>query len=68
MVKSKSSNHDRRSAIRDTWGKVYFLNQIRIEKVFVVGQADDPTVQEAIQAESDIYGDILQFEGPDDYK
>ncbi|CAK8694327.1 unnamed protein product [Clavelina lepadiformis] len=68
FVKSKTTNFDRRVAIRSTWGQIYFLNQIRIEKVFVLGQVDDPAAQENLQKEVETFGDILQFEGPDDYR
>ena len=67
-MKSKTTNFDRRVAIRSTWGQIYFLNQIRIEKVFVLGQVDDPAAQENLQKEVETFGDILQFEGPDDYR
>nr|XP_002120701.1 uncharacterized protein LOC100181857 [Ciona intestinalis] len=68
MVKSRASNFDRRAAIRATWGRLYFLNGVRIASVFVIGAVLDPVLQENIQFENDEHGDILQFEGPDDYK
>ena len=34
----------------------------------MIGEADDPSVQSKIRDENEVFGDILQYEGPDDYK
>lgn len=64
-VKSAPGNSDRRNAIRQTWGSIKFLNGVRFETVFVIGQIDDNILQEKIRKEHEIFGDIAQTDIPD---
>jgi len=68
ILKSRATNFDRRAAVRATWGRLYFLNQVRIAQVFIIGDVEDPDVQQRLSLESKQFGDILQYDGPDGYR
>nr|CAB3262688.1 uncharacterized protein LOC100181857 [Phallusia mammillata] len=68
VLKSSATNFNRRAAVRETWGKLLYLNQIRIAEVFIIGAVEDPEVQKQLEEENRMYGDILQYDGPDGYR
>ena len=54
---------DYRKAIRETWGSVVRKNHLGVKLVFVVGAPNEKNVhyQNAIQAESHMFNDVLQL-------
>lgn len=76
LVNSAPGNFERRKIARQTW-----ISQLRMEPsrrysrtainlagfMFVLGQSNDPSVQNRIEDESNMYGDILQIEMIDTY-
>jgi len=67
FVKSKTSHVRHRVAIRRTWGKQTVVGRWRTRTIFVVGTASG-WLKESIRNESEIYGDILQVDAPDQYE
>jgi len=68
FVKSKANYFKRRETIRSTWGRFFFVKSVRIERIFVLGQTENEADQRLIIHENKTRGDILQYDGPDDYK
>lgn len=68
FIKSKIEYFHRRKLLRETWGSVAYLDGARFENVFVVGKTDDKSLISLLDEEEKQYGDILQYDGPDDYR
>jgi beta-1,3-galactosyltransferase 1 len=68
-IHTAPDHHKQRMAIRQSWGNPRnFDNEIAFRIVFLMGKPTDKTVQEAVQLESDMYGDIVQENFIDSYR
>ncbi|XP_058498827.1 UDP-GlcNAc:betaGal beta-1,3-N-acetylglucosaminyltransferase 7, like [Solea solea] len=71
VVKSVIEQHDRRDAVRKTWGKEQTIDGKRIKTLFLLGRAtagkDTKNLQKLIEFEDQIYGDILQWDFMDTF-
>ena len=67
-VHSSPEHHKRRTAIRQTWGNPKNFQDSIIKVVFLMGIPKEKPRQEALQLESDTYGDILQESFLDSYR
>ncbi|XP_057685904.1 UDP-GlcNAc:betaGal beta-1,3-N-acetylglucosaminyltransferase 7, like [Corythoichthys intestinalis] len=72
VVKSVIEQHDRREAVRKTWGREYKANGNKnIKTVFLLGSPsigkDAKNLQKLIEYEDQIYGDILQWDFMDTF-
>lgn len=65
IVKSGIKNKGRRDAIRKTWGAIKFMDGVRFATVFIIGKTDVVGMQEDLQKENDLHGDLLQTDIPD---
>ncbi|KAK1800931.1 hypothetical protein P4O66_004693 [Electrophorus voltai] len=65
VVKSVIEQHDRREAVRKTWGKEQVIHGKQIKTLFLLGipspGKDRKNLQKLIEYEDKIYGDILQW-------
>lgn len=71
VVKSVATQHDRREAIRKTWGKEQVLEGKRIRTLFLLGRSTNQEEwlhhQKLVEFENQIYGDILQWDFEDTF-
>uniref|UniRef100_A0A3Q3W9H8 Hexosyltransferase n=1 Tax=Mola mola TaxID=94237 RepID=A0A3Q3W9H8_MOLML len=71
VIKSVATQHDRREAIRKTWGKELVLDGKRIKTVFLLGKSSHKKEklnhQKLVEFEDQIYGDILQWDFEDSF-
>jgi len=67
FIKSAAGNFWRRELLRRTWGSVTYVERGRFITVFVVGHTEGITAR-ILEEERQRYGDILQYDGPDDYR
>ncbi|XP_068098840.1 UDP-GlcNAc:betaGal beta-1,3-N-acetylglucosaminyltransferase 7-like [Hyperolius riggenbachi] len=71
VVKSIIEQHDRRDAVRNTWGKEKEVNGKKIRTLFLLGTTsvgkDHWNLQRLIEQENQIYGDILQWDFMDTF-
>nr|XP_026694081.1 beta-1,3-galactosyltransferase 5-like isoform X2 [Ciona intestinalis] len=67
FVKSTATRHKERELIRRTWASISLVSGTRFETIFVIGEAPSETAKALIKEESERYGDILHFNGPDNY-
>lgn len=67
VVCSAPANTNARQAVRETWGSQKTVLGERIELVFLMGKALEPSVQGAILAESQQFNDIIQEDFTDSY-
>lgn len=71
VVKSVIEQHDRREAVRKTWGKEQTLDGKKIKTLFLLGSPttgkDTKNLQKLIEYEDQIYGDILQWDFMDTF-
>jgi len=67
FIKSAAGNSWRRELLRRTWGSVMYVERGRFITVFVVGHAKGIGAR-ILEEEHQRYGDILQYDGPDDYR
>ncbi|KAM9299223.1 UDP-GlcNAc:betaGal beta-1,3-N-acetylglucosaminyltransferase 7-like [Gastrophryne carolinensis] len=71
VVKSIIEQHDRRDAVRRTWGKEQVVDGKTIRTLFLLGTTstgkDHWNLQRLIQQEDQIYGDILQWDFMDTF-
>ncbi|XP_041347569.1 beta-1,3-galactosyltransferase 5-like isoform X2 [Gigantopelta aegis] len=66
-VHSAPDHFEKRDAIRQTWGKMkYYLNK-RVEVVFIMGQVANAGVMTSVRNESVIHGDVVQEDFVDSY-
>lgn len=71
VVKSIIEQHDRREAVRRTWGKEQEVDGKKIKTLFLLGTTsigkDHRNLQRLIEQENQIYGDILQWDFMDTF-
>ncbi|XP_068190649.1 UDP-GlcNAc:betaGal beta-1,3-N-acetylglucosaminyltransferase 7, like [Antennarius striatus] len=71
VVKSVIEEHDRREAVRKTWGKELMVDGKKIKTLFLLGSPapgkDTKNLQKLIDYEDQIYGDILQWDFMDTF-
>ncbi|XP_042265530.1 UDP-GlcNAc:betaGal beta-1,3-N-acetylglucosaminyltransferase 7, like [Thunnus albacares] len=71
VVKSVIEQHDRREAVRKTWGKEHTVDGKKIRTLFLLGSPttgkDTKNLQKLIEYEDQIYGDILQWDFMDTF-
>lgn len=71
VVKSVIEQHDRREAVRKTWGKEQTVNGKKIKTLFLLGSPntgkDAKNLQKLIEYEDQIFGDILQWDFMDTF-
>lgn len=71
VVKSVIEQHDRREAVRKTWGKEQTINGRKIKTLFLLGKPstgkDDKNLQKLVEFEDSLYGDILQWDFMDTF-
>lgn len=68
FIKSTASNFYRRFLIRRTWGKWNYVEGGLLKVLFVVGKPDTQRIADLLQEESRRNGDVLNFNGPDNYR
>lgn len=71
VIKSVATQHDRRDAIRKTWGKEQVIDGKRIKTLFLLGKSSNEAErqhhQKLVEFEDQIYGDILQWDFLDSF-
>uniref|UniRef100_A0A087YRX9 Hexosyltransferase n=2 Tax=Poecilia formosa TaxID=48698 RepID=A0A087YRX9_POEFO len=71
VIKSVIEQHDRREAVRKTWGKERTINGKKIKTLFLLGTPttgkDTKNLQKLIEYEDRIYKDILQWDFMDTF-
>ncbi|XP_054637556.1 UDP-GlcNAc:betaGal beta-1,3-N-acetylglucosaminyltransferase 7-like [Dunckerocampus dactyliophorus] len=71
VVKSVIEQHDRREAVRKTWGKEHTVDGKSIKTLFLLGSPaagkDAKNLQKLIEYEDHIYRDILQWDFMDTF-
>ncbi|MEQ2259005.1 hypothetical protein XENORESO_005376 [Xenotaenia resolanae] len=71
VVKSVIEQHDRREAVRKTWGKELTVDGKKIKTLFLLGTPttgkDTKNLQKLIEYEDQIYKDILQWDFMDTF-
>lgn len=71
VIKSIIEQHDRREAVRKTWGKGRTVDGRKISTLFLLGSPasgkDAKNLQKLIEYEDRIYGDILQWDFMDTF-
>ncbi|XP_053558845.1 N-acetyllactosaminide beta-1,3-N-acetylglucosaminyltransferase 3-like [Bombina bombina] len=70
-IKSSPANYERRSIIRQTWGEEGAYNGVQVRRIFLSGipknQKDEKRMRQLLTLESQMYGDILQWEFQDTF-
>lgn len=65
VVKSVIEQHDRREAVRRTWGKEHTIRGKIVKTLFLLGtpapEKDSKNLQKLLEYENRLYGDILQW-------
>lgn len=71
VVKSVIEQHDRREAVRKTWGKEQEIDGKKIQTLFLLGSPsagkDSKNLQKLVEYEDRIYRDILQWDFMDTF-
>lgn len=71
VVKSVIEQHDRREAVRLTWGKEHTIRTKRVKTLFLLGtpapEKDSRNLQKLLEYENRLYGDILQWDFMDTF-
>lgn len=71
VVKSVIEQHDRREAVRKTWGREQTVDGRKTRTLFLLGSPnagkDAKNLQKLIELEDQIYGDILQWDFMDTF-
>lgn len=71
VVKSVIEQHDRREAVRQTWGREHETESGSVRTVFLLGSAaagkDARNLQRLLELEDRLYGDILQWDFMDTF-
>lgn len=71
VVKSVIEQHDRREAVRQTWGREHETEAGSVRTVFLLGSAasgkDSRNLQQLLEYEDRLYGDILQWDFMDTF-
>nr|XP_027203369.1 beta-1,3-galactosyltransferase 5-like [Dermatophagoides pteronyssinus] len=71
FIHSATNNFDKRNTIRKTWGNhsfCYGIENLNIRLVFMLGITENETIQNQIEQESQIHGDIIQGSFLDTYR
>uniref|UniRef100_H2YSG9 Hexosyltransferase n=1 Tax=Ciona savignyi TaxID=51511 RepID=H2YSG9_CIOSA len=68
MVKSSANSFIRRDVLRRSWASLFYVEGGNVSVVFVVGKSVARKTERRLVEEQAKYGDILQFNGPDDYR
>ncbi|KAM3936516.1 N-acetyllactosaminide beta-1,3-N-acetylglucosaminyltransferase 3-like [Leptodactylus fuscus] len=70
-IKSSPGNYERRAIIRQTWGEETSYEGAHVKRIFLSGTStnehEDPHLRQLLQIESQIYGDILQWDFHDTF-
>ncbi|KAM5237986.1 N-acetyllactosaminide beta-1,3-N-acetylglucosaminyltransferase 3 [Ctenodactylus gundi] len=70
-IKSAPANYERREVVRRTWGRERLVRGARLQRVFLVGTAENPhearKVNRLLELEARTYGDILQWDFHDSF-
>ena len=67
LVKTAPRNFERRSTIRETWGKEGKLSDVMVRTVFLLGKSEKDIFQARLDEEDAKYGDIVQSNFIDTY-
>lgn len=69
VVKSVIEQHDRREAVRQTWGKEVTVDGKHVRTVFLLGTptSDARNLQQLVEYEDVVHGDILQWDFMDTF-
>ncbi|KAK9510194.1 hypothetical protein O3M35_005031 [Rhynocoris fuscipes] len=67
IVKSSTKHFDRREAIRNSWGFEKRFSDVEIRTIFVLGIDEEYEIQQKINEESKLKGDIVQANFKDNY-
>ncbi|XP_072101151.1 UDP-GlcNAc:betaGal beta-1,3-N-acetylglucosaminyltransferase 7, like [Mobula birostris] len=71
VVKSVIEQHDRRAAVRETWGRERSIGGRNIRTLFLLGTPSDGkdqhNLQKLLEYEDRLYGDILQWDFMDTF-
>ena len=68
FVKSHPTHFQRRRAIRSTWGAYSQISDHKVSIAFVIGLSPSQSVNDAVQAESTCYQDVLLLDISDTFK
>uniref|UniRef100_H2ZCC6 Hexosyltransferase n=1 Tax=Ciona savignyi TaxID=51511 RepID=H2ZCC6_CIOSA len=68
FIKTKANSSHFRDILRRSWAATTYVDGGRFFYIFVVGKSGNASVEVDLAREQERYGDILQFNGPDDYK
>ncbi|KAF8569413.1 hypothetical protein P879_05578 [Paragonimus westermani] len=71
VIRSRPERQDRREAIRRTWANPCTYDSNKVRYLFLTGKQSGPRsayVDEVLQQEFDCYGDIVQYDSPDNYR
>uniref|UniRef100_A0A8C5KQA1 Hexosyltransferase n=1 Tax=Jaculus jaculus TaxID=51337 RepID=A0A8C5KQA1_JACJA len=70
-IKSSPRNHERREAVRQTWGRERHVRGAQLRRLFLVGTELDPhqarKVNRLLEMEAQKHGDILQWDFHDSF-
>ncbi|XP_040181067.1 N-acetyllactosaminide beta-1,3-N-acetylglucosaminyltransferase 3-like [Rana temporaria] len=66
-IKSSPANYDRRSVIRQSWGKQDDYNGVHVKRIFLSGTSENRHLHHLLRIESESYGDILQWDFRDTF-
>ncbi|XP_078679395.1 beta-1,3-galactosyltransferase 1-like [Branchiostoma floridae x Branchiostoma belcheri] len=68
IVHTAHAHVTHRQAIRATWGNESNIPGLKIKTLFALGTTDNKPLQQAIERENTMYGDIIQENFQDSYK
>ncbi|KAI6189711.1 Poly(A) polymerase and Nucleotidyltransferase domain containing protein [Aphelenchoides bicaudatus] len=67
VIHSSIKNFKRRERLRATWTQ-QMRDQLNFDVIFAIGRSLNVSIQDSLEREADLYGDILQSNALDDYK
>ncbi|XP_078484267.1 beta-1,3-galactosyltransferase 1-like [Ciona intestinalis] len=68
VIKSTTSQFDRRKAIRQTWGNENNINGITVKRIFLLARNPDEKKQALLEREQEEYHDIIQGDFQDSFR
>lgn len=68
FIHSAPSNFAKRRVIRETWANSITLTQLNVKTIFIIGLANDTSIERQLHAESRNHQDIVQANFVDTYK
>ena len=68
FIKSAAANLRRRELLRRTWTSVCSMNGWSLRAVYVIGRTWHAATNRLLEEEQRRYGDLLQYDGPDNYR